>query len=173
MNPKNRKKMKTFKNISLLILLLATMSVFAQEQQNIDIIKTTKLEKVKFKIDGVLVAKKIRINETRTQVVDTKPSQSDLLNQERLKTPIKVTKTIIIDDDNDTGFDRAAIISYSIKDNEIYNLKINIRNSSEDIKMDEILLDGERKEAYLLGNEDLAIFGYINEEESSFDLEYF
>ena len=111
MNLKNRKKMKTFKNISLLILLLATMSVFAQEQQNIDIIKTTKLEKVKFKIDGVLVAKKIRINETRTQVVDTKPSQSDLLNQERLKTPIKVTKTIIIDDDNDTGFDRATIIS--------------------------------------------------------------
>tara|TARA_R110001632_G_scaffold1883_4_gene8537 strand:+ start:86718 stop:87215 length:498 start_codon:yes stop_codon:yes gene_type:complete len=165
--------MKTFKNISLSVLLLASMSIFAQEQQNIDIIKTTKLEKAKFKIDGVLVDKKIRINETRTQVIDTKPSQRNLLNQERLNTPIKVTKTIIIDDDNDSGFDRAAIISYDIKNNEIYNLEINIRNSSDKIKTDDIILNGEKKEAYLLGNEDLAIFGYINEKENTFELEYF
>ena len=160
--------MKTFKNISLSVLLLASMSIFAQEQKNIDIIKTTKLEKAKFKIDGVLVDKKIRINETRTQVIDTKPSQRNLLNQERLNTPIKVTKTIIIDDDNDSGFDRAAIISY-----DIYNLEINIRNSSDKIKTDDIILNGEKKEAYLLGNEDLAIFGYINEKENTFELEYF
>ena len=164
--------MKTLRNTLLSTLLIASITVFAQEKQNIDIIKTTKLEKAKFLIDGVMVDKKIRINEKRTQVVDTKPSDRNQLNQARLNTPVKVTKTIIMDVDKDSGFDRVAIITYEIKNNEIYNLEIMKKGNSGKIKKDFILLEGEKKEAYLLGDENLAVFGYMNDEDT-FVVDYF
>ena len=44
-------------------------------QENMDIIKTKITKEAKFLQDGTYVDKKINIVETRTQIVDTKPSQ--------------------------------------------------------------------------------------------------
>lgn len=164
-------KMKIVRNILLPTLLIATINVFAQEQ-NIDIITTTKVEKAKFLEKGDFVEKKIKITETRKQVVDTKPNQRYLLNQERLDTPIEVTKTILIDSDNDKKYDSKAIVTYSLKDDEVQNLSVTIDGNPLVNSKEEINLMGQKKDVYVLGDEDLAVFGYINEN-NTFVLEYF
>lgn len=165
--------MKTLRNIFLSGLLIASASVFAQKSENLDIIETTKLEKAKFDVDGVMVEKKIKITEVRTQEVDTKPTQSHLLNQDRLNTPIKVTKTIMMDVNKDNKFERTAIITYKVKNNEIFDIKVTSADASNTITKDEIILGGEKQDAYVIGDNGLAVFGYIDEENNSFVVDYF
>jgi len=163
--------MKIIKNIFLPALLIISVSVFGQEK-NIDIIKTIKTEKAIFLEDGNEVEKKVSISETRKQRVDTKPSQSHLLNQERLQTPIEVEKLILIDDNDDKIFDATATITYKIMDNKIHDLNITTTQNSGLILEKKIILDGERKDAYIIGTKDLPVFGYIHND-NSFVVEYF
>ena len=162
-------KMKIIKYIALSIFVFASALLVAQE--NRDIIETKTVEKAKFLQDGVYVDKKVSILETRTQLVDTKPSQSHLLNQERLNTPIHVTKIIKIDSDNDQQYDLKHTITYKKINNAIVDLTIK-RNDEANIQKDEILFKGDTYKAYLLGTDDTAVFGWVNEE-SEFVVDYF
>lgn len=159
--------MKALKYIIPFLLTPLTI----QAQNSMDIVKTIITEKAKFLQDGVYVDKKINIVETRTQLIDTKPSQSHLLNQERLNTPINVAKIIRLDHNKDESYDVAAIVTYDLVNDEIHNLRV-ISPNDVALEKDEITLSGEKREAYLIGSENSAVFGFINDQ-NEFELHYF
>jgi hypothetical protein len=154
-------------------LFFVSISVFAQEKNDMmDIIKTIKTEEAKFLQDGVYVDKVINIVETRKQLVDTKPNQSDLLNQERLPAPINVTKTIRLDHNSDEAYDLTTKVTYQIVDGVIKNLNVEYLNKSSEVDQEVLMLDGMKREGYVMGTEDTAVFGYINAE-NEFVVDYF
>jgi hypothetical protein len=161
------------KNIKLYITaFLFTLSLTAFGQDNMDVIKTIKTEEAKFLQDGTYVDKAVNIVEIRKQLVDTKPSQSSLLNQERLQTPIHITKTIRVDDNIDEVYDLSTKISYQIVNGTVKNLSVEHLNKNTKVDQEVLMLDGMKREGYVLGTEDTAVFGYINAE-NDFVVHYF
>jgi len=165
--------MRSIKKYITIITLTVSMSLFAQENRDMmDIIKTIKTEEAKFLQDGVYVDKTINIIETRKQLVDTKPSQSDMLNQERLPAPIHVTKTIRLDHDKDDKYDLMTKVTYQIQNGAVVDLNIECMNNESNIDQEILMLDGMKREGYVLGTDDTAVFGYINAE-NEFVVNYF
>lgn len=160
--------MKKYIYILPIFLLISITSI---GQNNMDIIKTNLIEKAKFLQDGVYIDKKINIIEERKQLIDTRPSDKNLLNQKRLDSPIKVNKIIRLDSNSDDSYDKAIEINYMIKDDEVQNLICKTNDNSTVEKM-RIPIDGEMIEAYDLGVDGTPVFGYINED-NEFVVEYF
>lgn len=165
--------MKKLKYIVMSSLFFVSSFVFAQEYQDmIDIIKTIKIEEAKFLQDGVYVDKAIHIVETRKQLVDTKPNQRNMLNQERLAAPIHVDKTIRLDHDLDESYDMTTKVIYQITDGVVKDLEVTYLNKNSQVDQEVLMLDGMKREGYILGTEDTAVFGYINTE-NEFVVDYF
>lgn len=154
--------MKTLRNIFLSVLFVFAISLNAQNE-NVDVIEIETTKKAMFENDqGELVEKKVKIIERRTQEVATKPNEHHMLNQTRLNTPVKVVKTILIDSDNDKLYDTTTVVEYLVKNDTVINLGLKTTRGSGEVSKEMREIDDERMKVYVLGTDDTAIFGYIN-----------
>lgn len=156
--------MKTLKYIFLSILFAITLSVNAQNNP-MDVIETTITKKAFFENEhGDLVEKKVKIIERRTQKVKTKPSEKYLLNQSRMKTPVQVVKTIMIDSDDDKLYDSTAVVAYKVKNDSVTDMAVNTSRGFGRVQKTRKKIDDQKRNVYVFGSDDTAIYGYIDDD---------
>ncbi|APG64730.1 hypothetical protein LPB136_04855 [Tenacibaculum todarodis] len=103
------------KNFILTLTLLSTGILFAQENVvQVDLIEKTKNVTLVAIEDGKSVEKDVKIITLKETEVRLNPNQKHMLNQQRIETPISVTKIVMINEDEDAYYDRAVKVSYSL-----------------------------------------------------------
>jgi hypothetical protein len=165
------------KNLILVFALLIGTSIYAQDPVK-DKMKETKVKTIKVEENGKMVEKKVKVTTEQEQKIKTKIDSNHYENSNRISTPIKVTKTISIDNDNDPFYDSETnLMYYTSKEND-YEFS---RNKSGFVIMTS---DGDKntmfgnarltsnKRYYLLNTNNYSGIGYFNAE-GDFVVEYY
>ncbi|RIA09654.1 hypothetical protein OE09_1498 [Flavobacteriaceae bacterium MAR_2010_72] len=91
--------------------------LYAQEKP-VDKMKETKVKTTKTKKDGKVVENKVKVITTTEQKVTTDPKLKDQRDSPRIKSPIKVTEQVVIDNDKDPFYDKMnKTVYYKNEDN--------------------------------------------------------
>ncbi|WP_452226917.1 hypothetical protein [Lacinutrix cladophorae] len=106
--------------IYIFSLLVFTTTAYAQSNNPVDVIEETKVKTVKVKEDGKLIEKKVKVNTVQKQEVKIDPKDRYDLNGNRMDTPIKVTKTVSVDNDKDANYETKTKVTYYKFDNADY-----------------------------------------------------
>ncbi len=130
------------KNFILTLTLLSTGLLFAQENVvQVDLIEKTEKMTLTTIEDGKSVEKDVKIITLKETEVRLNPNQKHQLNQQRIETPISVTKIVMINEDNDAYYDRAVKVNYSLpagtslaKDSNINLTKIIHSSDTDDLE---------------------------------------
>lgn len=170
-------KFKTMKNLILVCILLIGTSIYAQDPVK-DKIKETKVKTIKVEENGKIVEKKVKVTTAQEQTVKTKLDKDHYENSTRLETPVKVTKTVSIDNDKDPFYDsKTNFVYYTYKEND-YKFSRNktgfvimTSNGNEDSIFGNARLTSN-KEYYLLSTNEYSGIGYFNVE-GDFVVEYY
>ncbi len=104
------------------IALFGFLTINAQED---NILKTTEIRTIDVIENGEQVEKTVKVQTITEQDVVADPKYKDSLNQPRIFKPKKVEQIILIDNDDDTIFDKKTKINFSKNNGEIYNFTLN------------------------------------------------
>ncbi len=91
--------------------------------QNVDLVKTTKVDVVKDTIDGKIIERSVKTITIKEQPVKFDPADKGKLNQDRVFPATKVTKTFYIDNDNDPFYEKINTVKYYQKNGRKYSFK--------------------------------------------------
>lgn len=99
---------------TVLFSLLITITVSAQSLTNMS--KETTIKEYNYNNNEKTIT--IKTVESQTQDLELQNTNSEKVNQNLNKTPIIVTKEILIDNDDDIFYDKKVTIRYSKNDNQ-------------------------------------------------------
>ena len=156
--------MNTVKNgfLSALFVLILSLNAYGQ---HVDIVEIITTKKVLVKNDnGDLVERQMKIIERQTQQVATNPNEHHLLNQSVLNTPVKIVKTILVDNNNDSIYDTKTIVDYKVENNTIADLDVKTLKGSVSVERKIKEINKQEKDVYVLKIADISMVGYINKE---------
>lgn len=166
--------MKYLLNIAVLMLFAGT---YAQDKP-VDKMQETKVKTVMMEKDGKMVESKVKVVTTKEQTVMTNPEQADQRDADRFLPPVKVSKTIMIDNDNDPFYEAETQLRYYSLD----GLKYQFRNSENGFEIavingdEEVLLGSAVRSQinsyYFITIENMSGVGYFDEE-GNLVVEYF
>lgn len=165
------------KNLILVFALLIGTSIYAQDPVK-DKMKETKVKTIKVEENGKMVEKKVKVTTAQEQAVKTKLNTDHYENSTRLETPVKVTKTVSIDNDKDPFYDSTIdFVYYTSKENNYKFTRndtgfvIMTSDGSEDSLFGNARLTSNNA-YYLLNTDDYSGIGYFNAE-GDFVVEYY
>lgn len=147
--------MKTIKYILLVIILLVTVNLQAQDDETGMQAMTKKT--FEYEKDGKMIPYEIKVFENRKFEVKLKEEDKKKLNQERVATPAKVSKLIFVDNDGDKDYDRYIVLRYPKDPNDSFELEPTKRGFA--VKVDKRYMEyifGEG--VYFVNNEDRDYF---------------
>jgi len=105
------------KRLIYLFTFLMIAGTYAQEKDPIDKMEETKTTTIKTNKNGKVVETKVKETIKKEQVVKTVPEAGHKINQNRLDTPVKVTKIVQIDSDSDPFYDTEnKVVYYNFND---------------------------------------------------------
>ncbi len=158
------------KNLIIGILILTGTNFYAQSDKMI----TSKVKKeIKVNNKGELYTTKVKVETKKVKYTKMNPNQKHQLNQARIKSPVTVTKTIMIDNDNDPFYDDSIKIKYYKYKGKKYNFSANedgllISKNDESNKA----IKSKKNNYYIIHGTELNGVGYFNEE-NDFVVEYY
>ncbi|WP_344789197.1 hypothetical protein [Postechiella marina] len=164
--------MKNFMTIALLLVMVNTYA------QQVDSIKTTKVETVTDTVNGEITSKKIKTITLKEQAVKTDPADKGKLNADRIFPPTKVKKTVMVDYDADPFYDEKTTLKYFELNNDNYVFRksndgfiMNVLNKDE-----EVLKANARQTKsgpyYVVNSNEFDGIGFFNKEKK-FVLEFY
>lgn len=103
------------KNLIYTTVFLLSISVLAQDKP-VNTIEKEEVRTMQVYQDGDMVDKKIQVITTKTQAYKTKKHPNHYENMLLVGTPIKIEKTIAVDDDGDNVFETEAMLTYYVSD---------------------------------------------------------
>jgi hypothetical protein len=157
--------MKVKRQLFAAVVLLAVMTVNVHGQ-NVDVVETTTVKKVMVKNEeGELKEKQMKIVKRETQKVMINPEERHLLNPSVIDTPVEVTKTIYVDNDNDGIYDTTAIVDYKVENNTIANLEVKRVQGSASFEKTFRKIDKKEKDVYVIKVADISMVGYMDEKD--------
>jgi len=106
------------KNLVYIFSLLMCAGIYAQNNNPVDVTDETIVKTVQVKEDGKIIEKKVKVNTVQKQEVKIDPKDRYKLNGYRMDTPVKVTKTVMVDNDGDPQYDTKTKVTY-YKFNEV------------------------------------------------------
>lgn len=168
------------KNTVYIFFLLMFTNLVAQTSTNsTDILEETVIKKAIIKKDGKQIENKTKITTREVQDITLEAEDKYSVNQDRIETPIKVTKIVEIDNDNDPFYDSEAQFIYYKLNNEDYIFKQNKkgytvfvnRNGNDEVIAEAVKSVKNDYYIYLtdLGNEGVGYF----DEKGNFIIEYY
>ncbi|CAM1366286.1 hypothetical protein TPENAI_50267 [Tenacibaculum litopenaei] len=94
------------KNLIIGLAILIPTALISQENaSNNEYIETTSIEKITALEDGKITTKKVKIVTREEEAVLFDPHQKNELNQDRIASPIEITKVLMTDKDEDSYYD--------------------------------------------------------------------
>ena len=165
------------KKIIYICLLLLVGNAFAQKQpKNVSEEQKTKTTKVDNGKD--LVEKKVKVTIREEQVIEFDEKDKNKIDKNFIDSPVKVKKTIEIDDDTDMSYDSKLEVGYYEFEGNRYNFKkmnngymVSLENKENPNDFGNIV-KFNRKNHYLFHNAETTGIGYFNSEEN-FIIEYY
>lgn len=139
-----------------LAILLGTVAYAQDSDAPVDNMESTKVKTKTVKKNGEMTETKVKVITNKEQEVKTDPNQADQYNANQIVPPTKVTKTIMVDSDEDAAYETKSVISYYTYNDMKYAFKTG-RNGFVVYSMDgdeEIILGTAIKSS----KEDLYIF---------------
>ena len=171
----NNKNLKIMKRIIVVIALVSFIGLNAQEKPK-EVLKESKTKIIRVKENGKIVEKKIMVSTTKTNDVKLNPGDVNKTNQKRIvDTPVKVSKDILIDNDDDMSFDERIEYSYVDYNGTMYNFNrmnngFTIENSAEDTMMANVR-KSINKDFYMVDTDEYSGIGYFKG--NKFIIEYY
>ena len=104
------------KTIYTTLLFLFSVTLFAQSKP-IDLMNKTELRTFEINDGDETIEKTMLLITTKTQKFETKPDPKHYENMVHIKTPIKVKKTVAIDDNGDNKYESSTTFSYYVSEN--------------------------------------------------------
>lgn len=160
------------------MILASFLTMAYTNAQNVDTMKTTKVETVVDTINGEVVSKKIKTITQKEQAIKINPADKGKVNGDRIFPPTKVKKTIMVDYDSDPFYDDVTTLKYF----ELNNKKYAFRKSDDGFIMNVINKDGEKLSGnarqtksgpyYIVNTDAFDGIGYFNKEKK-FVLEFY
>ena len=163
------------KRIILAVALGSFIGINAQENPK-EVVKESQTKIIRVKENGKIVEKKIMVSTTKTNDVKLNPGDADKTNQGRIvNAPVKVSKDILIDNDDDMGFDEKIQYSYVDYNGTIYNFNrmnngFTIENSAEEALMANVR-KSINKDFYMVDTDQYSGIGYFKG--NKFVIEYY
>lgn len=165
------------KNVIHICLFLFVANVFAQEKPK-NISEEEKVKTIKVDNGKEIVEKKIKVTTREEQAIEFDEKDKNKTDKDIIVSPVKVKKTIEIDNDNDRLYDTMTEIGYYEFEGNRYNFK-KMNNgflvSSENKENSNIFGNIERfnkENHYLFHNAETTGIGYFNTE-GNFIVEYY
>ncbi|MFD2823558.1 hypothetical protein ACFS5M_07750 [Lacinutrix iliipiscaria] len=100
------------KNLIYIFSLLMFTGLYAQDNNPVDVTEETKVKTIKVAEQGKVVEKKVKVKTLQTQEVKIDPEDRYDLNGNRIETPVKVTKTVMVDNDKDPYYETKTKVTY-------------------------------------------------------------
>lgn len=130
--------MKYLLNIAVLLLFTG---MYAQENP-VDKMQETKVKTMMVEKDGEMIETKVKVITKKEQEVMTNPAQKAQRDADRYLPPTKVSKTILVDNDNDPFYDNKTELKYY----SFNNVKYAFKADETGFKVSKI--DGEKEIKY-------------------------
>lgn len=165
------------KNLIYICLFLLTGNIWAQEKPK-NVSEESTLKTVKTNNGSVIVEKKIKVTTREEQNVEFAIEDEDKRDKDVVNSPVKVKKTIEIDDDMDNSFESKTEIAYYEFEGKQYNFKKVNNGFSVLVEKNETpdnygnIVKFKRENHYLFQNGNETGIGYFNED-GSFTIEYY
>lgn len=159
-------------------ILLTFVNALSQED-NKDVIKTSKIKKTTtYDKNGKKEINKIKVVTTETQENNFNPNQKEQLNQDKVSTPIEISRVIMIDNDKDPFYDKTIKVKfyklkskkYALK-SEKNNLTISYYDGNKEIVIGSAIKSKFNK-YYILHSKQYNGVGYFNKNDE-FIIEYY
>lgn len=163
------------KNLIIILLLIGVITTVNSQSE---VVKTTKIQK-KQSIDknGVKYNTKVKVVTEKSQTTKFDPNQKNKLNQKIVDSPVAVSKTIMVDNDKDSFYDKKIKVKYFMYKDVKYGFLINNNNllityklEGKDIEFAKAL-KSENEKFYMVKGNNLIGKGYFNEQ-NNFIIEY-
>lgn len=161
-----------------LILSVFILTSFVLNAQTDKVVTSTVKKDVKISEKGVPYATKVKVVTEKTEENKFDPAQKHQLNQDRIPSPVSVTKTVMIDNDKDPFYEKSVKIKYytykgrkysfNVEDNSVlihYNLDDNDIVSARAFK-------SRNNRFYIINGAEFNGVGYFNTE-GDFVIEYY
>ncbi|WP_411767508.1 hypothetical protein [Winogradskyella sp. A3E31] len=163
------------KNIIMILAIFSFIGMNAQEKPK-EVVKESKTKIIKVKVNGKIVEKKIKVSTTKTNDVSLKASDSNKTNQSRnTDGPVKVSKEIMIDNDDDMSFDEKVNYSYVDYNGDIYNFTPMNNGFAIENSVENSLMANARKsinkDFYMINTDEYSGIGYFKG--NKFVIEYY
>lgn len=172
------------KYLMYIAAFLFCFTAFAQEKTDTknnnpkDVVEETKVKTMKVEKNGKVVSeKKVAVTTKKEQEVKTAIEPDHYENSTRLDTPVKVTKTVKIDSDNDPFFDsETTMVTYKMNDQD-YAFTRNDAGFIITFNGEDATVYGNARLTslngyYLLNADNFSGIGYFNSE-GNFVVEYY
>lgn len=166
------------KNLIYIFSLLIGLGAYAQNNNPVDVTEETTVKTVKEKVNGKIVEKKIKVKTLQTQEVKIDPKYRYDLNGKRMDTPIKVTKTIQVDKDNDVAYDtKTKVTYYKFKDKDYsfipdeQGFVVSVKEGDKDVTFGTARYSAKNM-SYIFTTDTYTGVGYFDENKT-FVIEYF
>ncbi|QRM90210.1 hypothetical protein FG167_13515 [Lacinutrix sp. WUR7] len=165
------------KNLIYIFSLLMCTGIYAQNNP-VDVLDETTVKTVKVKEDGKLIEKKVKVNTVQKQEVKIDPKDRYKLNGYRIDTPVKVTKTVMVDNDKDPQYDTKTKVTY-YKFNDVdyafipdeKGFIVSVKNGDKKTPFGNARYS-DRNRSYIVTTEEYTGVGYFDKDKT-FVIEYY
>lgn len=127
-------KKKQMKNLILLIAIILSGNLFAQETPK-DVKQETEVKTVKIKDADKTTEKKLKVVTRETSLVELDKKDENKTDQNRVESTKKIEKTVFVDNNSDDNYDMLTQETYYVLGDEKYMFTPNKKGF--DIKFDE------------------------------------
>lgn len=160
------------------LVFLFSAGLYAQDKDPVDKMEETKVKTVKVEKDGKMVEKKVKVTTAKEQKVKSEIEPDHYENSTRIDTPVKVTQTVAMDNDDDPFYDSESTIQYYQLGNNKYTFTQNeggfiVTSMVDDEKMvyGNARLTSQNR-YYILNTDTYSGLGYFNSQ-GDFVVEYY
>ena len=107
----------------LLYTIIFMSGAIAFAQNPVDHMETTQVKSETVKKDGKTIETKVKVVTKKEQEVKTDPRQANQRDANQIIAPTKVTKEVLVDNDNDSSYESKSEITYYTYNNNKYGFK--------------------------------------------------
>ncbi|TYP99321.1 hypothetical protein C7447_102643 [Tenacibaculum adriaticum] len=169
------KILETMRNLILSAIMLSGTMLCAQTDKMV----TTKVKKeTNVSDNGVIYNTKVKVVTEKTKNTQFDPAQKHQLNQDRVASPVSVTKTVMIDNDMDPFYDKTTQIKYYNFKGKKYGFHVNKNSLLITYRVDNKDISSARaikskyNNYYVINGKDFNGVGYFNKD-NDFVVEYY
>ncbi|WP_452232197.1 hypothetical protein [Lacinutrix sp. MEBiC02595] len=166
------------KNLIYIFSVLMCTGIYAQNNNPVDVTDETEVKIVKVKEDGKIIEKKVKVNTVQKQEVKIDPQDRYKLNGYRIDTPVKVTKTVQVDNDIDPQYDtKTKVTYYKFKDVDYAFVPdekgfiVSVKKGDENMPFGNARYSA-RNRSYIVTTEEYTGVGYFDKDKT-FVIEYY